>query len=151
MCFRSSKVANTKRHVANDFAKRALFLLAVYDGTFVSSVKTSSSAGFPSTSCPGTLQQLALNAVQNPDETVRQFLTPWHSVRHELEEKEFTDNRKTWQKEHAIHFRYVMHECTDMFIVIFSFLLYFHSHVALFVRLGMSVHRLLTVLFGLPL
>ena len=49
-------------------------------------------------SSPGTLQQLALNAVQNPGETARQFLPPWHSVRRELEEKEFTDNRKKMAK-----------------------------------------------------
>ena len=87
---------------------------------------------------PGTLQQLALNAVPNPGETVRQFLPPWHSVRKALEDKEFTDNRTTWQKEHAKRFRYVMHDCKDLFVALFSFLLYVHSHVAPFVRLGMS-------------
>ena len=82
--------------------------MAHFFGTFKTASTTTTVATEPSS--PGSLEQLALNAVQNPGETARQFLPPWHSVRKEKGENEFTDNRQKWQKEHAKKFRYVMQE-----------------------------------------
>jgi len=59
---------------------------------------------------PESLMKLALKAVPQPGETARAFLPPWHSVRMELEEREFQENRKKWQLEHVKKFRYVMEE-----------------------------------------
>jgi len=67
-------------------------MMAHFLGTFKTASTTTTVAREPSS--PGILQQLALNAVQNPGKTARQFLPPWHSVRKELEENEFTDNRQ---------------------------------------------------------
>ena len=104
VCFMYSKVAKTKRQFAEGCSLSKLFSLAVEIRLHLSTMAHSFSPLQPlpqlsfreprEPSSPGTLQQLALNAVQNPGETARQFLPPWHSVRKELEEKEFTDNRK---------------------------------------------------------
>ena len=59
---------------------------------------------------PSTLIKLALYAVPNPGEAAREYLPPWHAVRIDLEEREFEEDRKKWQKEHARKFRYVMEE-----------------------------------------
>ena len=60
---------------------------------------------------PSTLIKLALYAVPNPGEAAREYLPPWHAVRIDLEEREFEEDRKKWQKEHAKKFRYLMEEC----------------------------------------
>ena len=105
-----SKVAKTKRHFALGCSLSKLFSLAVEVRLNLSTMARSFSPLKPlpqlsfreprEPSSPGTLQQLALNAVQNPGETARQFLPPWHSVRRELEEKnsqttEKNDNKNT--------------------------------------------------------
>ena len=59
---------------------------------------------------PPTLQQAALLVVQNPGETARKVLPPWHTVRIALEKREFEKMRETYRKEHAKKFRYVMEE-----------------------------------------
>ena len=45
--------------------------------------------------------KLALKAVPQPGETAQAFFPPRHSVRMELEEREFQENRKKWQLEHV--------------------------------------------------
>ena len=61
---------------------------------------------------PDSLMKLALKAVPNPGEMAREFLPPWHRVRKELEEREFSENRKKWKVEHVKKFRHVMKELT---------------------------------------
>ena len=56
--------------------------------------------------------KLALKAVPNPGEMARECLPPWHRVRKELEEREFSENRKKCKVEHVKKFRYVMKELT---------------------------------------
>ena len=141
-----SMVAKTKHHFAEGCSLSKLFSLAVEIRLNLSTMARSFSPLKPlpqlsfreprEPSSPGTLQQLALNAVQNPGETARQFLPPWHSVRKELEGKEFTDNRKKWQKEHAKKFRYVVKEFKEVEDLNWTWSL-FPSHVALLVRLRM--------------
>ena len=48
--------------------------------------------------------KLALYAVPNLGEAAREHLFPWHAVHIDLEEREFEENRKKWQKEHAKKF-----------------------------------------------
>ena len=54
---------------------------------------------------PTRLDQLALLAVPNPGETARVFLPPWHSVRINLEAREFEEARHKSKKEHEKKFR----------------------------------------------
>ena len=54
--------------------------------------------------------KLALYGVPNLGEAAREYLFLWHAVRIDLEEREFEENRKKWQKEQAKKFRYVMEE-----------------------------------------
>ena len=72
--------------------------------------------------------KLALKAVPNPGKMAREFLPPWHCVRKELEEREFSENRKKWKVKHVKKFRYVMKESrlVDDFDWIWSL---FPSHV----------------------
>ena len=57
-----------------------------------------------------TLMKLALYAVANPGEAASEYLPPWHAVCIDLKEREFEENRKKWQKEHAKKFRYLKEE-----------------------------------------
>lgn len=54
--------------------------------------------------------KMGLYAVPNPGEVACEYLPPGHTVRRELEEREFKENRKKRQKEYAKKFRYVMEE-----------------------------------------
>lgn len=54
--------------------------------------------------------KMALYAVPNPGEVAREYLPPGHTVRMELEERKFEENRKKRQKEYAKKNRYVMEE-----------------------------------------
>ena len=60
-----------------------------------------------------SLMKLALKAVPQPGETAQAFLPPWHSVRMEVEEREFQENRKKWQLEHVNNIK-VCDERIDM-------------------------------------
>ena len=42
---------------------------------------------------PTTLEKLALAAVPNPGQTARKMLPPWHSVRIDLEKREYPEMR----------------------------------------------------------
>ena len=57
---------------------------------------------------PVSLQELAAAALQNPGETARTFLSPWHTVQKQLEEQEYQAMRAEYHKEHAKNFRYVL-------------------------------------------
>ena len=59
---------------------------------------------------PDALMKMGLCAVPNPGEVACEYLPPGHTVRRELEEREFKENRKKRQKEYAKKFRYVMEE-----------------------------------------
>lgn len=59
---------------------------------------------------PDALMKMGLYAVPNPGEVACEYLPPGHTVRRELEEREFRENRKKRQKEYAKKFRYVMEE-----------------------------------------
>ena len=59
---------------------------------------------------PDALMKMALYAVPNPGEVAREYLPPGHTVRMELEERNFEENRKKRQKECAKKNRYVMEE-----------------------------------------
>ena len=141
-----SKVAKTKRHFAEGCSLSKLFSLAGEIRLNLSTMARSFSLLKPlpqlsfreprEPSSPGTLQQLALNAVPGRQELAGCLAGVPYSVRKELEEKEFTDNRKKWQKEHAKKFRYVMQEFKEVEDLNWTWSL-FPSHVALLVRLGM--------------
>ena len=57
-----------------------------------------------------SLEELAVLAVPNPGEIARQFFSPWQTVRMALEEREYSEMREEYRKEHAKKFRYVMKE-----------------------------------------
>ena len=52
-----------------------------------------------------SLQQLALLAVNNPGEAARENLPPCHSVRIQLEAREFEEAKHESKKEHEKKFR----------------------------------------------
>ena len=57
-----------------------------------------------------SLEELALLAVVNPGEIARHVFPTWHAVRMALEQREFSEMRERYRKEHAKKFRYVMKE-----------------------------------------
>ena len=49
-----------------------------------------------------SLEELAVLAVPNPGEIARQFFSPWQTVRMALEEREYSEMREEYRKEHEI-------------------------------------------------
>ena len=65
-----------------------------------------------------SLEELALLAVVSPGEIARHVFPTWHAVRMALEQREFSEMRERYRKEHAKKFRYVMKELKYVMITI---------------------------------
>ena len=57
-----------------------------------------------------SLQELSLKAVPHTGEQARKFMSPWHTVRIALEEREFNERIDRFREEHKLRFRYVLNE-----------------------------------------
>ena len=85
-----------------------------------------------------SLEELAMLAVPNPGEIARQFFSPWQTVRMALEEREYSEMREEYRKEHAKKFRYVMKELKYVDDYNWTWSL-FPSHVLLLLPSNFSV------------
>ena len=88
-----------------------------------------------------SLEELAVLAVPNPGEIARQFFSPWQTVRMALEEREYSEMREEYRKEHAKKFRYVMKELKYVDDYNWTWSL-FPSHVLLLLPSNFSVFLL---------
>ena len=92
-----------------------------------------------------TLYELALAAVPNPGFMAEKYLLPNHPAAHDLEARQFQEDRARWQKEHKLKFRCVV---CDLHIIESIFEALCPSNVQTFNRILKDVNDLYHSLFS---